>query len=155
MPEISLLNRQRARTIDLQLLSRFAQRALEEVEAVERTALPAEIVAVLVSDRRISTIHFQFLQIAGPTDVITFQHGEIVISVETAHRQATQLGKELFEELCLYLVHGLLHLAGYDDATDSGFQEMDRLQQKLMRRLDATFHKRSRRQILNKRSRRC
>ncbi len=154
MPEISLLNRQRARTIDLQPLSRFAQRALAEVEAIERTALPAEIVAVLVSDRRISAIHLQFMQMAGPTDVITFQHGEIVISVETAHRQATQLGKELFEELCLYLVHGLLHLAGYDDATDAGFQEMDRLQQKLMRRLDATFHKRSRRQILNKSSQR-
>jgi probable rRNA maturation factor len=154
MPEISLLNRQRARTINLQLLSRFAQCALEEVEAVERTTLPAEIVAVLVSDRRISAIHLQFMQIAGPTDVITFHHGEIIISVETAHRQATQLGNELFEELCLYLVHGLLHLAGYDDATDSGFQEMDRLQQKLMRRLDATFHKRSRRQILNKSSQR-
>src|SRR5258708_3344731 len=154
MPEISLLNRQRARTINVQVLSRCAQCALEEVEAVERTTLPAEIVAVLVSDRRISAIHLQFMRIAGPTDVITFQHGEIIISVETAHRQATQLGKELFEELCLYLVHGLLHLAGYDDSTHSGFQEMDGLQQELMRRLDATFHKRSRRQILNRSSQR-
>jgi probable rRNA maturation factor len=135
MPEISLLNRQRARTIDLQPLSRFARRALEKVEAIGRTALPAEIVTVLVSDRRISAIHLQFMQIAGPTDVITFHHGEIIISVETAHRQATQLGRDLFEELCLYLLHGLLHLAGYDDDTDSGFREMDRLQQRLMREL--------------------
>jgi probable rRNA maturation factor len=135
MPEISLLNRQRARTIDLQPLSRFARRALEKVEAIGRTALPAEIVTVLVSDRRISAIHLQFMQIAGPTDVITFHHGEIIISVETAHRQATRLGRDLFEELCLYLLHGLLHLAGYDDDTDSGFREMDRLQQRLMREL--------------------
>lgn len=135
MPEITLLNRQRARTIDLPALSRFAQRALEKLEAVQRTALPTEIVAVLVSDRRISAIHLQFMQIAGPTDVITFQHGEIIISIETAHRQATQFGTELFDELCLYLLHGLLHLAGYDDATDSGFREMDRLQRRLMREI--------------------
>ena len=135
MPEISLLNRQRARTIDLELLSRFAQRALDKVEAVGRTALPAEIVAVLVSDRRISAIHLQFMQIAGPTDVITFQHGEIIISVETAYRQATQFGTELVEELCLYLLHGLLHLAGYDDATTFGSREMDRLQRTLMREI--------------------
>jgi probable rRNA maturation factor len=135
MPEISLLNRQRSRTIDLQPLSRFAKRALEKVAAVERTALPAEIVAVLVSDRRISAMHLQFMQIAGPTDVITFQHGEIVISVETADRQATQLGTVMFDELCLYLLHGLLHLAGFDDATESGSREMDQLQQKLIREI--------------------
>src|SRR5207244_5147664 len=117
MPEISLLNRQRTRTIDLQPLSRFARRALEKVEALKRIPLPAEIVAVLVSDRRISAMHLRFMQIAGPTDVITFQHGEIIISIETAYRQATQLGKELLSELCLYLLHGLLHLAGYADTT--------------------------------------
>jgi probable rRNA maturation factor len=106
-----------------------------DLGAVERTALPAEIVAVLVSDRRITAMHLQFMQIAGATDVITFQHGEIIISVETAHRQAIQLGKELIEELCLYLLHGLLHLAGYEDATDSGFREMERLQRRLMREI--------------------
>jgi probable rRNA maturation factor len=154
MAEISLLNRQRARTIDLQPLSRFAQRALEKVEAVKRTALPAEIVAVLVSDRRISALHLQFMQIAGPTDVITFQHGEIIISVETAHRQATQLGKKLLPELCLYLLHGLLHLAGYDDTTDSGFREMQRLQRRLMREIGFDFPQKIAKADLNRSSRR-
>jgi probable rRNA maturation factor len=135
MPEITLLNRQRARAVDLCSLSRFAQRALEKVETVERISLPADIEVVLVSDRRISAIHLRFMRIAGPTDVITFQHGEIVISVETAHRQATQLGKEPFDELCIYLLHGLLHLAGYDDVTDAGSREMDRLQRMLMREI--------------------
>jgi probable rRNA maturation factor len=135
MPEISFLNRQRARTIDLQRLSQFAQSASEKAEAISRTPLPQAIIVALVSDRRISAIHRQFMQIPGPTDVITFQHGEIIISVETAHRQATQLDKKLFEELGLYLLHGLLHLAGYDDATDAGFREMDRLQRKLMREI--------------------
>jgi probable rRNA maturation factor len=154
MPEISLLNRQRARTVDLQPLSRFAQRALEKVEAVKRIALPAEIVAVLVSDRRISAVHLQFMQIAGPTDVITFQHGEIIISIETAHRQATQLGKELLPELCLYLLHGLLHLAGYDDTTDSGFREMQRLQRRLMREIGFDFPQKIAKIDLNRSSQR-
>jgi probable rRNA maturation factor len=135
MPEICLLNRQRARAIDLSALSRFGERALVKVDAIGRTTLPTEVLAVLVSDRRISEIHLRFMHVAGATDVITFQHGEILISVETAHRQATQFGKELLDELCLYLLHGLLHLAGYDDATDSGSREMDRLQQRLMREI--------------------
>ena len=135
IPEISLLNRQRGRRIDFGSLSRFALDALGKVQKVRRNALPAEIVVVLVSDRRISAIHQEFMQIAGPTDVITFQHGEIIISVETAHRQATDLGQGLYEELCLYMVHGLLHLAGYDDRTRSGSREMKRLQQRLLREI--------------------
>jgi probable rRNA maturation factor len=137
MPEISLLNRQRARVIDLQSLAQFAQRALPKVEALGRNVLPKEITVIFVSDRRISNIHRRFLQVAGPTDVITFQHGEIVISVETAHRQATRFDKELFEELCLYVIHGLLHLAGYDDVTDSGYREMEQLQRRLMGEIKA------------------
>jgi probable rRNA maturation factor len=137
MPEISLLNRQRASVIDLQSLAQFAQRALTKVEALGRNVLPKEITVVFVSDRRISNIHRRFLQVAGPTDVITFQHGEIVISVETACHQATRFDKELFEELCLYVVHGLLHLAGYDDVTDSGYREMEQLQRRLMGEIKA------------------
>jgi probable rRNA maturation factor len=137
MPEISLLNRQRARVIDLQSLAQFAQRALPKVEALGRNVLPKEITVIFVSDRRISNIHRRFLQVAGPTDVITFQHGEIVISVETAHRQATRFYKELFEELCLYVIHGLLHLAGYNDVTDSGYREMEQLQRRLMGEIKA------------------
>ena len=135
MPEIAVLNRQRAQAVDLCSLTRFAQRALEKVETVERIALPADIGVALVSDRRIAAIHLRFMQTAGSTDVITFQHGEIVISVETAHRQARHLGKEPFDELCLYLLHGLLHLAGYDDATASASREMNRLQRRLMREI--------------------
>jgi probable rRNA maturation factor len=132
MPEISLLNRQRAKVIDLRSLAQFAYRALPKVDALGRKVLPKEITVVFVSDRRISNIHRRFLRIGGPTDVITFQHGDIIVSVETAHRQAIQFNKELFEELCLYVIHGLLHLAGYDDISDSGYREMKQLQRRLM-----------------------
>jgi probable rRNA maturation factor len=137
IPEISLLNRQRGRNIDLGLLSRLAREALSSVQALGRNPLPSEINVIFVSDRRIAAIHQQFMRIDAPTDVITFQHGEIVISVETAYRQARQLGQELSDELCLYMLHGLLHLTGYDDATDAGFREMDRIQRRLLRKIKA------------------
>jgi probable rRNA maturation factor len=137
MPEISLLNRQRARRIDLDLLSRFAYQALVQVEALGRNVLPEEINVILVTDHRIAMIHRRFMRIGAPTDVITFQHGEIVISVETAYRQAHQFGQAFSEELCLYLLHGLLHLAGYDDGTNAGFREMNRLQRRLLKKINA------------------
>ena len=90
-----------------------------------------EIVVVLVSDRQIATIHRNFMNIRGPTDVVTFQHGEIVISVETAERQAPVFGKTTEEELELYLVHGLLHLCGYSDETRPECEEMARLQEQI------------------------
>ena len=101
-----------------------------------------EINIVLVSDRRMAGLHQRFLNEPGPTDVITFQHGEIVISAETAKRQARAFRTSMALELRLYLVHGLLHLCGFDDKTAAGAHEMKRLQEKLVakvqRALDAS-----------------
>lgn len=94
-----------------------------------------EVNIVLVSDRRITDLHRRFLHEHGATDVITFQHGEIVISVETARRQARAFRTSLAHELSLYLVHGLLHLCGFDDKTASGAAEMKRLQEKLVAKI--------------------
>ena len=68
-----------------------------------------------VSDAAIARVHRDFMNIPGATDVITFAHGEIVISTETAQLNAAQYGRPLGEELARYLVHGLLHLNGYED----------------------------------------
>jgi probable rRNA maturation factor len=91
-----------------------------------------QVEVVLVSDKRIAEIHQRFLNEPGPTDVITFQHGEIIISVETAKRQARQFKTTLDHELRLYLVHGLLHLDGFDDKTAAGAAEMKRLQEAIV-----------------------
>lgn len=89
---------------------------------------------LIVSDRGISRIHSDYLGDASPTDVITFSAiegdgpaaddgsgrvfiGDIVISWETARRQAREFGTSLEYEFFFYLCHGLLHLAGYDDRT--------------------------------------
>ena len=74
-----------------------------------------EIEVTYIDDPEITRVHGEFLADPTPTDVITFHHGEILISADTAARQATEQGQSLNHELALYLVHGLLHLAGHDD----------------------------------------
>jgi probable rRNA maturation factor len=136
---VSIINRQRAVRIDLKSLREFAAAALIECLKLEKRKLGAladlpEVNVVLVSDQRIADIHRQFMSDPAPTDVITFDHGEIVISTETAKRQARQFGTSLMHELQLYLVHGLLHLSGFDDKTGRGAAEMKRVQEKLVDR---------------------
>lgn len=73
----------------------------------------------LVDDATIARLHEDFMGIPGPTDVITFQHGEIIVSLDTAARVAAELGRTTAEEVLLYCLHGLLHLHGYDDTTQA------------------------------------
>jgi probable rRNA maturation factor len=87
---------------------------------------------LIISDRRIALLHRQFMHESGPTDVITFQHGEIFISAEMARRNARRFGNSLKRELRLYLVHGLLHLHGFDDRDQAGAGEMQIVQRKIL-----------------------
>lgn len=86
----------------------------------------------LISDRRMASLHWKFMHEPGPTDVLTFQHGEIFIGVETAKRHARTYGNTLARELCLYIIHGLLHLNGFDDQTKTRSRKMERIQEKIL-----------------------
>lgn len=134
MTEIFVQNRQRQLPVDRLALEEFARRALPLVLRENGRGLMTvrEVHALLVSDRRISQLHQRFLQIAGPTDVITFQHGEIFISVETAARAAKSHRTSLAHELRLYLVHGLLHLHGFDDRDPAARALMHVTQERLV-----------------------
>ena len=137
MSSLELLNRQRKKRIDTRLFHAFADLAIAKVvECFGPNSLPEEIIVVLVSDALISRIHRNFMEADGPTDVITFQHGEIFISVETAELQAKQFSSDLQRELRLYLVHGLLHLSGLDDQTEQGFAEMATAQQAIVHQVE-------------------
>ena len=135
-PRILVQDRQRKITLDRTGLERFAERALLfcRGERSRRSSLTnlAEIHVLLISDRRMSQLHRRFMGITGPTDVITFQHGEIFISVETARRQARAYRTSLAHELRLYLVHGLLHLHGFDDDAPAARRRMDAIQEKIV-----------------------
>jgi probable rRNA maturation factor len=133
IPAIRIVNRQRKKRLNLRACQAFAAAAARQVlKRRPKIRLPEEIGVVLVSDARISRIHRYFLGIDGATDVITFEHGEIFVSVETAERQAQEFSTSPLEEIHLYIVHGLLHLAGLDDKTARGRKRMAAMQQEII-----------------------
>jgi probable rRNA maturation factor len=88
-----------------------------------------------VNDAVIAKVHADFLDDPTPTDVITFQHGEILISTETAARQGAEHGQPLQQELTLYAIHGLLHLHGHEDHTEAGAATMKSLQELILQQV--------------------
>ena len=137
-PDVSVRNLQRKIRVNTPALEGLAQRAVNACQKFERGRPNDElneIFVLLISDRRMAWLHRQFLNQSGPTDVITFQHGEIFISVETARRQARQFGTSLTGELQLYIVHGLLHLHGYNDRTPSETRRMRAAEASVLRRV--------------------
>lgn len=94
-----------------------------------------EIEISILSDPELGRQHELFLGDPSPTDVITFQHGELLLSADTAAREATQRKHSVERELLLYAVHGFLHLHGYDDHSEPDQQRMDALQDQIMRRI--------------------
>src|ERR1044071_3476090 len=118
--DVSVRNRQRKIPVHVADLDVFAGKGLRRCLQLRKrkpTDLDKsnEVFVWLISDRRMSSLHRKFMHQMGPTDVLTFQHGEIFISVETAKRQARTFGNSLMAELQLYIVHGFLHLHGFDD----------------------------------------
>ncbi len=131
-------NRQRAVPVNLPWLRCLAEVAgamcaRESADGRFALAQLAEVEIAIVSDRVIARVHRDFMGIAGPTDVITFAHGEIVLSAPTAQRYAGQYGHSTDEELALYIIHGLLHLNGFEDAAARAAARMRRVQERLLR----------------------
>jgi probable rRNA maturation factor len=136
-PGISVRNLQRTIAVNVADLEKFAKRAVcccMKIRRTKQTELMrlGDIFVWLISDRRMSRLHREFLSQTGPTDVLTFQHGEIFISVEMARRNARMFGHSLMRELQLYIVHGLLHLHGFDDRTRAQARKMRRTQEKIL-----------------------
>ena len=83
----------------------------------------------IVDDATIADLHERYMDDPSPTDVLAFDlrddakgetiEGEIVISADTARRQAAELGVDVSEELLRYVIHGTLHLMGYKDDTSA------------------------------------
>lgn len=134
LPEIFVHNRQRKSAVNREALGQFARWALPLAAQERGTSLTSldEIHVLLISDRRIAELHSRFMHVSGATDVITFHHGEIFISVETASRQAKAQRTSLARELQLYLLHGLLHLHGFDDRTPVARTRMHSIQERIM-----------------------
>ncbi len=137
--QILISNEQSTVTLSEDELQRVAMLTLQS-EGVAS----AEISIAVVDDPAIHRVNRDYLQHDYPTDVISFLldsgdadprsvlstdgagrrgfgkwlHGDVILSGDTAEREAREYGWEPHSEVCLYLVHGLLHLCGYDDLTD-------------------------------------
>lgn len=137
VPKIQLFNHQRAHRVAKRWLEKIAAAALPACMAAAKSDHPPllsleEIEVSIVSDSKISKVHADFLGDDSPTDVITFHHGEILISADTALRQGLDHQQSMDQELALYLVHGLLHLAGWEDEDPEEQAAMHRLQEKIL-----------------------
>ena len=146
---ILIANRQRVKTINTRLLGQIAAALLEELD-VEN----AELGIALVGAKKMAEVNWQFLRHEGSTDVITFDyqnseariqkpeaglHGELFICVDDAIAQAKQFGTGWQAEVVRYVVHGVLHLLGYDDLEPHLRQEMKRAENRLVRKLAQRF----------------
>jgi probable rRNA maturation factor len=128
---VTVRNRQRLLPVDTRLLRRIAARVATK---------PVSI--VLVTDRMIARLNEQFHHVAGPTDVLSFDYGdegELIISAEHAIAQARRFRTTPARELVLYVVHGLLHLQGYDDRTARQRVRMRTAERRWVRTLAAEF----------------
>lgn len=127
MKRISLRNEQRDQRVDSRLLRRIAAWVLDHALALDSYSLGV----ALVNARKMAAANQQFLGHEGSTDVITFDYnegydfagerlqlsGDLYISVPDAIRQAREFRTSWQEELVRYVIHGILHLRGFDDLT--------------------------------------
>ena len=143
-----ILNKQTKVRLATQPLREFLQKAQRELQIAD-----AEITIALVSDGEIARWNEQYRQKKGPTDVLSFPAvagakreaaegknaahakqvlGDIAIAPETAKRYARTNGRTLNKELRVLILHGILHLMGYDHESDDG--QMNRIERRLRRR---------------------
>jgi probable rRNA maturation factor len=137
MPPLELYDHQTALPLDMDRLFRAAADAmplvlqspgphdsvLEDLEEVEVS---------FITDADIAQAHARFLDDPTPTDVITFQHGEILISTETALRHAGEHAEDPRRECALYVIHGLLHLHGHEDHVPEEANVMRGIQERIL-----------------------
>jgi rRNA maturation RNase YbeY len=144
MAEIEVINKQRLQDIARSNIESLAQSVLMKIDRADCSAA-----ITFIRDRAMRQLNRDYRYIDQPTDVLAFAYhdqmsdnepdhnpaflGDVVISVETAARYAAQQGLTFATEINWLVIHGLLHLAGYDHETDNG--EMRRLERRLRKEL--------------------
>ena len=144
-----IANRQRLKKINARLLRKIVRALFVELKIAE-----AELGINLVGAREMALVNETFLQHEGATDVITFGydnvdcrwpmtdgqlHGELFVCVEVALAQAKDFRTSWQTEVVRYVVHGVLHLLGYDDLQPARRRTMKRQENRLVRRLGGQF----------------
>lgn len=142
---IDVTSRQKAMPVDINLVRSLVSQMLTQLEYRR-----AEISIQLVDNTSIANLNHSRLNHEGPTDIITFPmsppdapilEGELIISAEWAKETAQANNDNPFDELTLYLAHGLLHLAGQDDVAPDDAREMRFREFQLLTSLGITLPK--------------
>jgi probable rRNA maturation factor len=143
MTELCVRNRQSLQRINLPLFRQIARGLVTDL-------LPTsayELGVYLVSSTEMADLNETFLNHSGSTDVITFAYtnneqmlsGEIFISIEDAIAQAREFATNWPSEIVRYLIHGVLHLKGYNDLSPGERRVMKRRENRLLEQLSAQF----------------
>lgn len=133
-------------SISTRNLTSTRQPGAARIRRAVRTALaehPVRSMSIaLVDDATIASLHEQYMNDPSPTDVLSFDlrddpddsaiDGEVVVSVDTARRQAAEFGTVADQEILRYVIHGTLHLLGFDDATPGQRQRMRREEDRIL-----------------------
>lgn len=113
---------------------KFLEKVGKKAVRILKIKLP-EISVVLVGDTKIKALNKKYRKKNKVTDVLAFDYGEVFICLPQAKRQAKKLGHSLKKELATLLIHGVLHLAGYDDKTKKDYNKMAKKQKELCREI--------------------
>jgi probable rRNA maturation factor len=143
--ELLIRNRQRAQRVALPALREFTRAVLAAQPGLARYELGIHLVGAV----EMAAVNETFLDHAGSTDVITFDHtsgqrgagsgeqlhGELFICLDDAVAQAREFRTTWQAELARYVIHGVLHLRGFDDTTPAARRKMKRAENALLRGL--------------------
>ena len=135
--DILITSRQRAIRYDHARLIRIVEAAVPMcMEVASRLGGPLteldQMEFAVVGNRAMARVHREFLDLRGPTDVITFPYGEILVCAPVAEARAKEFGHDVTTELALYCIHGLLHLAGHDDLEPGSAKRMAEEQERIL-----------------------
>lgn len=136
---VTLVNRQRATNLDLAHVRALVNAAIPCCLEAEASHFPAllksmpEVEVSLIGSRRMAREHGRFLGDPTVTDVITFPYGEILVCPAVAEVRGLEFGNSVEDETALYVIHGLLHLQGFDDRTPAAAKEMHVRQAKILK----------------------
>lgn len=145
MREIDINNRSKIVEVDAPKLRKFV-RALDELLPSHLHAPKGTLSIAILDDIEMADLHGRFLADPTPTDVVTFEGdgeldnaGEVCVDAQTAARDCSRFGFTPDRELCLYVAHGYLHLAGVDDVSEEDAKKMRVAEQEALKVLDKKF----------------
>jgi probable rRNA maturation factor len=111
----------------------WVRRIVSGTLKAEKKAMPMSV--LITGDRQIRAINKRYLKHDYATDVVSFDTGDLVVSADFAKKYAKEHGLPFRQELARYLVHGTLHLLGYDDRRKKDHERMHRRQEALLRKM--------------------